>query len=201
MNCFQFQDIRFECQQSGHCCSDPGILVTLTFHDIYNLYQALDNDFEYLIKKLTFFRLDADLDDEIRERLVLEAVHTVEGEVIPGLKKINGHNCTFYSYPNCTIYQNRPRACRNYPFTFYKKQNQTEFIWAKDAEKNCPGIGKGPSINVDKLLNSGHKTLTEIKSHNELIDQLNIEADKGNPLTAREAIWMFIVYGEKISSN
>ncbi len=196
-----FHDIRFKCQQSGHCCCDPGIIVTLTFHDVYRLYQALDNDFEFMVKKLTFYKIDSTLDDTIRKRLVLEAIQTTEGDVIPGLKKVGGMNCVFYTHPNCTIYHFRPRACRNYPFAFLGVQNQIEFLWAKNAEQSCPGIEKGSPLPISELDREGHKTLADINSHNDFIKQLNIEARSENPLSAREAIWIFIVYGEKIAGS
>ena len=193
--------IRFQCQQSGHCCCDPGIVVTLTFFDVYRLYQFLENDFEYMIKKLTFFKLDNSFDESIRKRLVLEAIQTQEGNVVPGLKKISGENCIFYKQPNCTIYSSRPKACRNYPFAFSREREHIEVLFAKDASKNCIGIGKGSSLPISGLYKQGRETLREINQHNEFINELNIEASKGNPLSAREAIWMFIVYGEKLAST
>ena len=194
-------NVRFQCQQSGHCCCDPGILVTLTFFDVYRLYQLLENDFEYMIKKLTFFKVDNSFDESMRKKLVLEAIQTKEGNIVPGLRKIAGKNCTFYKQPNCIIYSSRPRACRNYPFAFSRKKEHIEVLLAKDANKNCIGIGKGPSLPISGLYKQGRETLGEIDLHNEFIKELNIEASKGNPLSAREAIWMFIVYGEKLAST
>ena len=191
------KEIRFTCQQSGQCCCDPKIIVTLTFIDVYNLYQAVNKDFELLMRKLTFYRFEKQTKNKQRIKLVLPAVSTSDGEVIPSIKKINGLNCTFFTKPNCSIYNNRPIACQNYPFTFQNNE-EGKFSWAKDAKSTCPGIGRGPLVEdsvVDKLRKITYKT---INLHANFIQELNTEADRGKPLSAREVIWMFIVYGEKI---
>ena len=136
----------------------------------------------------------------MRKKLVLPSIKTSDGEIIPGLRKINGQNCTFYAKPNCSIYNSRPRACRNYPIAFLEDQTENPFIWAKDSVNTCPGIGKGSSLEIQMIIEEGKKTLNEIKAHDELVYELNTEASKCNPLSAREVIWMFIVYAEKYSS-
>ena len=191
------QDIRFECQQSGHCCCDPKIVVTTTFLDVSSLYLATERDFDYLLKKLAFYRIETDLSPESRKKMVLSSIHSADGEIIPGLRKINGQNCVFYSKPKCSIYQNRPRACKNYPIVFLDTQSKNQFIWAKDAKKTCPGIGRGNTLALTSVIEEGKITMEEIRIHNELVDELNVEASKGKPLSAREVIWLFIVYAEK----
>ncbi len=191
----------FECQQSGFCCCDPKIIVTTTFLDIHSLYLALEREFEYLLKKLSFYRIDTDLSPELRKKLVLSAIHTTDGEIIPGLRKINGQNCVFYTRPNCSIYRYRPRACKNYPIAFLGNKSKNRFIWAKDSEKVCPGVGKGRLLSLTTLIQEGKMTLEDIQAHNDLINELNTEASKGTPLSAREVIWLFIVYAEKYLST
>jgi Fe-S-cluster containining protein len=167
---------------------------------VYSLYQALDNDFDYLLKKISFYRIETDLTSVSREKLVLSTIKTSDGEVIPGLRKINGQNCVFYSKPNCSIYHSRPRACRNYPIAFLDSRSKNQFLWAKDSEQTCPGIGKGKLLILSSVVQKGKITLEEIKAHNDFVNELNTEAAKGKPLSAREMIWMFIVYAEQISS-
>jgi Fe-S-cluster containining protein len=154
-----------------------------------------------MIKKLTFYKIDSSFDEFMRERLVLEAIETKEGNIVPGLRKIGGKNCIFYKQPNCTVYSSRPKACRNYPFAFARKKEHIEVLLAKDAKRDCIGIGKGPLLPISGLYKQGQNTLREIDLHNDFIEELNIEAGKGNPLSARETIWMFIVYGEKFVST
>ncbi|MHA1237512.1 MAG: hypothetical protein ACTSQ9_07640, partial [Candidatus Hodarchaeales archaeon] len=55
---------RFQCQQSGHCCCDPNIIVTLTFMDVFDLFLAMDKDFESLLVKLTFYKFEKKIDED-----------------------------------------------------------------------------------------------------------------------------------------
>ncbi|MHA1993331.1 MAG: YkgJ family cysteine cluster protein [Candidatus Hodarchaeales archaeon] len=200
MSSSKLQEVRFKCQQSGHCCCDPKIIVTTTFLDMYNLYQALENDFDYLLKKISFYRIESDVNLVSRKKLVLSSIQTSEGEIIPSLRKVKASNCVFYTKPNCSIYQYRPQACKNYPITYLDSKSKNQIIWAKNSQKTCPGIGKGKPLSLNRLIQEKKTTLEVIKTHNDLIHELNTEAAKGEPLTAREVLWMFIVYAEKFSS-
>ena len=192
------KEIRFLCQQSGHCCCDPNIIVTLTFIDVYDLFLAVDKDFEVLMRKLTFYKFEQQTNEDQRKKLVLPAISTSDGEVIPGIKKIAGLNCAFYSKPTCSIYHNRPLACKNYPFAFLGKENEITFSWAKNAEKTCPGIGVGELIEYSYIERNGKVTSDNLNMHLNIAQEINTEAANGKPLTVREVIWIFIVYGEKI---
>ena len=55
-------------------------------------------------------------------------------------------------------------------------------------------------VNYD-IIQEGKMTLEDIQTHNDLINELNTEALKGTPLSAREVIWLFIVYAEKYLST
>lgn len=194
--------IRFQCQQSGHCCCDPNIIVTLTFMDVYYLFLAMDKDFESLMRKLTFYKFKKQTNEDQRKKLVLPAISTSDGDVLPGIKKINGLYCVFYFEPNCSIYLSRPLACKNYPFTFLgKEENEIKFSWAKNAEKTCPGIGKGDLIEYSYIEKNGKITSNNLNMHTKITQELNTEAANGKPLTVREVIWILIVYGEKIDNQ
>lgn len=199
MKISELKEIRFQCQQSGHCCCDSKIIVTLTFTDVYNLYLAVDKDFESLMKKLAFYKFEKQPKIHQRKKLVLPAISTSDGEVIPGIKKINGLNCTFYNKPNCSIYHNRPLACKNYPFTYLREGKRMKFAWAKNAKNNCPGIDEGAIVETSYIKKNGEETANSLKMHTNLIQELNTEASNGNPLSVREVIWMFIVYGDKVN--
>ncbi len=195
------KEIRFQCQQSGHCCCNSKIIVTLTSTDVYNLYLAVDKDFESLMRKLTFYKFEKQPKVHQRKKLVLPAISTSDGEVIPGIKKINGLNCTFYNKPNCSIYPNRPLACKNYPFTYLSKGKGSKFAWAKNAEKSCPGVGEGAIVKTSYIKRNGEETANSLNMHTNFIQELNTEASNGYPLSVREVIWMFIVYGEKMKNQ
>ena len=192
------KNYRFQCQQSGHCCCDPNIIVTLTFMDVFDLYLAMDQDFESLLRKLTFYTFEEKINENQRKKLVLPAISTSDGDVIPGIMKTNGVNCVFYLKPNCSIYNNRPLACKNYPYTFLDHENERNFSWAKNAEKTCPGISEGKLIDYSYVEKNGKITSDNLNMHTSLTQELNTEAANGKPLTVREIVWIFIVYGEKI---
>ena len=187
----------FICQQTGHCCTDPNIIVTLTFSDIFKLFTEIKTDFDALIKIISFYKIRGSHTQVIQNRMVLSAVKTKEGMIIPGLRKLKNSNCLFYDKPNCKIYNNRPLACRSYPFAFDYSKTSVTWKWAKDAEKTCQGIGKGKLWSEAKLKKLGEVTLNHIREHNDLIKELNLEAKKGNPLSVKEVLWIFIAYAQK----
>ncbi len=195
------KNYRFQCQQSGHCCCDPNIIVTLTFMDVFDLYLAMDQDFESLLRKLTFYTIEQKINENQRKKLVLPAISTSDGDVIPGIMKTNGVNCVFYLKPNCSIYHNRPLACKNYPYTFLDHENKRNFSWAKNAEKTCPGIGEGDLIDYSYIERNGKITYDNLNMHTNFIQELNTEAANGKPLTVREIIWIFIIYAEKVRNQ
>ncbi len=189
-------EIRFACQQSGHCCIDSKIIVTLTFKDLCELFTAVGSDFRILLQKISFYTLDSSTTPLIQKQMVLEPIETSQGRVLPGLRKLGGKFCVFYSHPNCAIYPNRPLACRNYPFTFLEENKQVFCTWVKNSRKTCPGIGKGFKQSLTDLENLGKQFFKEIQLHNNVVQELNVEALNGRPLTAREALWVLVTYGE-----
>lgn len=190
---------RFECQQSGHCCSDPNIIVTLTYSDIFRLFNLLDKDFRILLQKVSFYKLNQP-NQILQEQMVLEPIQTSEGNVIPGLRKLKGF-CAFYSRPNCVIYQDRPMSCRSYPLAYIKRRERIACTWVKNSRKTCSGIGKGAVLSQRFIENLGKKFFQEIETHNYIVRELNKEALNGRPLTARGALWILITYGEKKIKN
>ena len=75
-----------------------------------------------------------------------------KGKIGVYLKKINGR-CIFYKDGECLIYEERPKACRNYPFYIRKQGDELArfgnvYVYL---DKNCRGIGKGRRI--EEILN------------------------------------------------
>ncbi|MFX1504893.1 MAG: YkgJ family cysteine cluster protein [Promethearchaeota archaeon] len=188
-------DRRFKCQQSGHCCSDTNIIVTLTYRDLFRLFTLLEKDFRRLLQKISFYKLNQP-NQVLQEQMVLEPIQTSEGDIIPGLRKIKEF-CTFFAHPNCKIYSDRPMSCRSYPLAFLKKEKQLICTWVKNSQKTCPGIGKGSVLSQRFIQNLGKDYLQVIETHNHVVRELNKEALNGRPLTARGALWILISYGEK----
>ena len=133
--------------------------------------------------------------------MVLNPIQTSEGLVIPGLRKFEGGRCIFYKQPHCMVYSNRPLACQNYPFAFVKHHNEIIFTWVKDSLNTCIGIGKGFPIPGDEIKRLGKEFFKQIYRHNKLVENLNLEASKGTPLSAREALWMMTFYAEKVDEE
>lgn len=191
-------DIKFTCQQSGKCCCNPNILVTLTYMDLSRLYRLFENDFHQTLRRITFYRFKKkDISPDLLKKVVLHPIHSSQGYIVPSLKKHENGVCTFYFKPNCSIHSDRPLACKNYPIAFDVKNDQLYCIWAKNAKSTCAGIGIGNLIPLNDLEKQGRYFLEETEKHNLIISEINHEESKGKPLSAREALWILIAYGEK----
>jgi Fe-S-cluster containining protein len=169
----------------------------LTFEDVFKLLSGVKTDFDALLKVISFYKIKGNNNQVLQNRMVLSAVKTKEGIIIPGLRKLKNSNCIFYKKPNCKIYSKRPLACRTYPFAFHQSKPIITWTWAKDAEKTCLGLGKGKNWSETKLKKLGEEALELIRRHNELIKELNLEASDRTPLTAKEILWIFIAYAQK----
>ncbi|MFX1516093.1 MAG: YkgJ family cysteine cluster protein [Promethearchaeota archaeon] len=186
---------RFECQQSGHCCSDSNIIVTLTYQDLFRIFVLLQKDFRRLLQRISFYKLTQP-DQVLQEKMVLKPIQTSEGDIIPGLRKLN-EICTFYAHPDCQIYPKRPMSCQSYPLAYIKQGQKIICTWVKNSQNTCPGIGKGNVLSHRFIQNLGTRYLHEIETHNQVVRELNKEALNGRPLTARGALWVLISFAEK----
>lgn len=121
-------EIRFECKPGiscwNQCCSHAD--VTLAPYDIIRLKNALGMDSSELLKKHTVpFELDS---------------HS-----LPGLKLRTNDDgaCLFMQEEGCTVYENRPTACRYYPSgllsmkSISESSDEQHFLLVK--EDHCKG--------------------------------------------------------------
>jgi Fe-S-cluster containining protein len=91
--------LRFSCSNCGHCCRD--LRVPLTLSDARNLPRSA----------LAWLSPDAvDMTGEPESFVELE-----EGRRLLALQQ-RGGACVFLAEDRCTLYTQRPRACRLYPF-------------------------------------------------------------------------------------
>lgn len=119
------QGIRFTCQQCGVCCTgDPGT--------IYISHGEIDA----LARHLALSR-----DDLIQRYLYPFKDSYSIGEDDDG-------RCLFYD-GGCTIYLQRPRQCRTFPFWFDNMRSKDR--WQKIASQ-CPGIGSGRLYGREEIL-------------------------------------------------
>lgn len=112
--------LRFECTRCGNCCGGkPGSV------------RVSDAEIDALALR-TGLR-----PDEFR------AVYTRRlrgGDV--SLRERSDGTCTFYAAGRgCTVYAERPRQCRTWPF--WRSVVHSPERWAEEA-RSCPGIGRGP---------------------------------------------------------
>ena len=82
-----------------------------------------------------------------------------------------------------------------------------DMIWREVKNQGLELSDKNVGIVASKMREKfgkniwAKKTLEEIKIHNDLVNELNFEADNNKPLSVREVIWVFIAYGEKIRAR
>ena len=67
-----------------------------------------------------------------------------EGEIRKSLVEYENGDCVFFDGQSrgCTVYEDRPRQCRTWPF--WESNIRNEAAW-KDTCESCPGSGKGKS--------------------------------------------------------
>lgn len=114
------EGLRFECTRCGNCCGGaPGNV------------RVSDAEIETLALR-TGLR-----DEEFR------AVYTrrLRGGDLSLRERRDGSCVLYASERGCTVYADRPRQCRTWPF--WRSVVRSPERWAEEA-RDCPGIGRGP---------------------------------------------------------
>lgn len=117
--------LAFACTRCGNCCTgEPGTV---------------------LVGEEEAARLGALLG---LEPAAFRALHTralPSGRTV--LRERSNGDCTFWSASaGCTVYAERPRQCRTWPF--WRSVVKSPETWAA-AARGCPGIGRGPLHPAD----------------------------------------------------
>jgi Fe-S-cluster containining protein len=116
--------LRFACQRCGHCCVGVGSV------------RVSDAEIEALARRLDM------ADPEFR------AAYTRPlrgGEV--SLRDRRGGACVFYDPGRgCTVYEDRPRQCRSWPF--WRGVIHSPERWQEEAG-GCPGMNRGPRFDAE----------------------------------------------------
>lgn len=114
--------LRFRCTQCGNCCTgDPGF-TWVSERECSDLAARLGIDLAAFRRRYT--------------RSVWRG-----GVQRVTLLEQRGGDCVFYrSGTGCTVYEQRPRQCRTWPF--WKRVVESAEDW-HEAALGCPGIGKG----------------------------------------------------------
>lgn len=119
--------LRFRCSRCGRCCGGaPGTI------------RASDDEIAALAKRLG-------LDDaSFRARFTRK----LRGGDVSLKEKLN-HDCVFYDRQRgCTVYEDRPRQCRTWPF--WRAVVHSPETWTETAE-TCPGMNAGRLYSVREI--------------------------------------------------
>ena len=122
---YESAELRFECQNCGHCCTTWYGDVFLHEEDIPRISEGLGMD-EKSFEKQYVTR-------DSRTKLIVR--------LLP-----NG-DCPFYR-DGCIIHDFKPLTCMSWPFWDYV--TDTERGWNRAAER-CPGIGKGRLYTIEEI--------------------------------------------------
>jgi Fe-S-cluster containining protein len=131
--------IQFQCRKGiscwNACCSN--IDISLTPYDILRLKQRFEIGSSEFLDKFTF-------------------PYELEKDGIAGvkLKPVEGGSaCQFMREEGCSVYEDRPTACRYYPVALLSMRKQDEFTdtasYALVKEDHCHGHNEPRSITVD----------------------------------------------------
>lgn len=120
--------VRFACTRCGRCCGGSSGTVLVSDLEIEALAQRLD--------------LSADEFRRVYTR-------TLRGGDV-SLRERRNYDCVLYEPGiGCSVYEDRPRQCRTYPF--WRVNLHSKESWDAEAEL-CPGIGDGEVWGDDRLL-------------------------------------------------
>lgn len=124
-----FQDgLRFECTQCGDCCTGAPGYVWVNGEEIAALAR----------------RLGMTVAD-------FEKNYTRKVGVRRSLNEKNKGDCVLFDSVTrrCTVYEDRPRQCRTWPF--WGSNIRTPEAWKQTCEV-CPGSGVGQLVTVEEIL-------------------------------------------------
>ena len=115
--------MRFECQPGCTACCEQKGFVNLTEADLAKAAAFLGMTAAAFERKYVY---------RTRHRLRLRVPHDAQ--------------CSFLSEGRCSIHPVKPTQCRIFPFWPELVESRREW---KKAAANCPGMGKGPLIQID----------------------------------------------------
>ncbi|WP_455382114.1 YkgJ family cysteine cluster protein [Salinispira pacifica] len=118
---FYRNGLRFSCTRCSRCCRHQPGYVFLSEADLARLARE---------KSLST--------DEVIDRFCRKV--NISGFVRLSLKEKANYDCIFWERGQCTVYENRPLQCRNYPF--WHANLDSEESW-NELEKECPGVNIG----------------------------------------------------------
>jgi|SRR5436190_20212658 len=131
--------LRFECVPGcTNCCRVHG-WVYITEDD--------------LRRAATFLSLAV---EDFEAKYVVRTKHTLR------LRKPHGSQCHFLGESGCSIHPAKPVQCRLFPFWPELVENRRNW---DEAGQNCPGIGKGPLIQIGQAMEIADGMRSAYPSH------------------------------------
>lgn len=133
------KEIRFQCRKGiacwNACCSN--IDISLTPYDILRLKRRFEMGSGEFLQKYT-------------------VPYEMEQNSIAGVKLrpvVNGTACQFMTAEGCSVYEDRPTACRYYPVALLSMRRQDEYTdcdsYALVKEEHCQGHNEPRQITID----------------------------------------------------
>ncbi len=157
-----FGNIKFKCQRCGSCCHhkrplefddlvpverlqefvEKSNLIYLTENDIENISQRTGSEPAEFVDTLFEYDSNFVLVKDDGRKVILD---------LPVMKSKEDTTCVFYD-EGCTVYHERPRACRLFPFRVEEKTTpEGDIVLNISYNSTCPGIGKGKIIDKKEL--------------------------------------------------
>jgi len=132
--------IQFQCRKGiacwNVCCSN--IDISLTPYDILRLKQGLDISSTEFLQKYT-----------VPYEMEMDGIAGVKLRPVDG-----GSACRFMRDEGCSVYANRPTACRYYPVALLSMRRQDEFVdrdsYALVKEAHCLGHQEPRKLSIDE---------------------------------------------------
>lgn len=119
--------LRFTCTQCGDCCTGAPGFVWVNREEISALAGRLNMDIADFERKY---------------------VRTVG--IRKSLIEFDNGDCVFLDKDRkCTVYEDRPRQCRTWPF--WDSNIRTPATWKQTCEA-CPGSGKGQLVPLEQIV-------------------------------------------------
>ena len=119
--------LRFKCTQCGDCCTGAPGFVWVNAEEIAALAKRLELS-------------EDDFEKKYVRRIGMRR----------SLVEFPGGDCIFFDSVGrgCTVYEDRPRQCRTWPF--WNSNLRTPQAW-KDVCDVCPGAGRGKLYNLETI--------------------------------------------------
>jgi hypothetical protein len=122
--------LRFTCTQCGNCCTGEPGFTWVNEAEIAALAQRLGMDAAAFRRRYT--------------RTVWR-----DGELRATLLEKQGGDCVFFKHgTGCTVYDQRPKQCRTWPF--WQRVVEQRQDW-DDAARGCPGMDHGTLHHADEI--------------------------------------------------